>query len=189
MYLYVILETYDKGREIEKFTEEKWNEVKTRLNPLRIIYVTNELSDEKFNVFDRIVWDRLFNPLTRVYEKIIIPFTSDFKKNCEAAETETKRKLTVIEERAEQNRINREIRIKRKKAENIENGTYARMNQIQDEMNRLIPMDTEEIEAFPVWKSTGYRKPAGNRIESLRKDFNMTWKEFINFIDTKLFSA
>ena len=52
MYLYVILETYDKGKEIERFTEEKWNEVKPRLNPLRIVYVTSSLSDDKLKEFD-----------------------------------------------------------------------------------------------------------------------------------------
>ena len=189
MYLYVILETYDKGKEIERFTEEKWNEVKPRLNPLRIVYVTSDLSDEKLKDFDRIIWDRLYNPLTRIYEKIVIPFTSDYEKNCKAAETETNRKLMIIEERAEQLRINRDIRIKRKRAENLENGNYERLNQIQNEMDQLIPMETEEIEAFSIWKTTGYKRPAGRRIEGIKEDYNMSWKDFINFIDTKLFSA
>ncbi len=187
MYLYVILETYDKGRELERFTEEKWNEVKVRLNPVRIVYVTSDLSDEKLMDFDRIIWDRFFNPLSRVYEKVIIPFTQNYEENCKAAEKENNRKLLVLQEREEQARINRDIRIKKKKAENLQNGNYERLNQVQDEMNKLIPMETDEIEAFSIWKSTGYKRPAGKRIESLKADYNMSWKDFIYFIDTKLF--
>lgn len=187
MYVYVILETYDKGKELERFSEEKWNEVKPRLNPLRIAYVTTDLNDERLKNYDRIIWDRVFNPMTRVYEKIIIALSQDYEENCRNAETEKNRKLMLMEERAEQLRISRDLRIQRKKQENIENGNYDRLGQIQSEMNQLIPEGTEEIEAFSIWKSTGYRRPAGNRIESLRKDYNMTWKEFINFIDTKIF--
>lgn len=187
MYSYVILETYDRGNELERFTEEKWNEVKERLNPLRIVYVTNNLDDEKLVTFDRIIWDRLFNPITRVYEKIIIPFTSDYETNCKNAETETNRKLKIMEERIEQNKINRDIRIKRKKQENLENGNYERLNQVQEEMSKLIPSDMDEIEAFAVWKSLGYRRPAGKRIEELHNEYNMSWKNFIEFIDTQIF--
>ena len=189
MYIYVILETYDRGHEVERFTEEKWNVVKQRLNPLRIVYITSNLADEQLKVFDRIIWDRLFNPVTRIYEKITIPFTSNYVKNCKAADSEIRRKLLMQKERAEQIRINRDIRIKRKKKENLLNGNYERLNQAQNEMNILIPMETDAIEAFSIWKTTGYKRPAGKRIEDIRRDFKLSWNDFINFIDINLFKA
>lgn len=187
MYHYVILESYDKGKEVERFSQEKWNEVKPRLNPLRINYVTTDLSDEKLKDYDRIVWDRLLNPITRMYEKIVIPLSSDYEENCRNAETETNRKLMLMEEKAEQIKESRELRIQRKRQENIENGTFDKIAQIRDEMNKLIPEDTEEIEALALWKASGYRQPAGRRIEELHKDYGMSWREFIKFIDTKIF--
>ena len=187
MYFYVILNSYDKGKEVERFSEEKWNEVKSRINPLRIAYVAEDLGDKRLKNYNQIVWDRVFNPITHVYEKIVIPMSDDYEENCRNAETEKNRKLAIMNERAEQLRLSRELRINRKREENLENGNFDRLNQLQEEMNKLIPEDTEEIEAFSIWKSTGYRRPAGKRIEGLKKDYNMSWKEFIEFLDTKIF--
>lgn len=77
---------------MERFTEKKWNEVKDRLNPLRIIHVTKDLNDDRFANYEYIVWDRIFNPLLKIYEKIIIPFSTDFEENCKKAEAEKNRK-------------------------------------------------------------------------------------------------
>lgn len=188
MYVYVILETYDKGNELERFSEKKWNEVKDRLNPLRIIHISRDLNDDRFKDYEYIVWDRIFNPLLKIYEKIIVPFSTDFIENCKKAEAEKNRKLKIIEERVEQKKINRAIRINRKRERNMENGNYERLRQVQEEMSRLIPSDMDEMEAFATWKSLDYRRPAGNRIEQIRKEYNMPWNSFIRFIDTQIFA-
>ena len=55
MDVFVILDSVATGTELERFTEEKWGEAKARINPTRIIYVTNDICDSKLTEYNNIM--------------------------------------------------------------------------------------------------------------------------------------
>ena len=187
MDVFVILDSVAKGTELERFDEKKWEETKTRINPARIIYVTGDITDEKLKDYRTIIWDRIYNPISRSYEKIMILFSTNIEECRQLALTEYERKENEIKDKIEEMAKMRDIRIKKRREENLENGNYEHLNRMQEEMSRLIPMDMDELDALRTWQTLSFRRPAGNRIEQIRKEYGMSWKKFEQFISNELF--
>ncbi len=185
---FVILDSVARGTELERFDEEKWNETKPRINPARIIYVTGDITDEKLDEFRTIIWDRFYNPISRSYEKVVVLFNKDYESMQKAAEEEVVRKENSVKDKIEEMAMMRDIRIKKRREENLENGNYEHLNYLQNEMNKLIPMETEELDALRIWQTLEFRRPAGDRIEQIRREYGMSWKQFIHFVDNELFN-
>ena len=188
MNVFVILDSVAKGTELERFDEIKWEETKARINPARIIYVTADISDEKIKEYRTIIWDRIYNPISRSYEKIMILFSANIEECRQLALTEYERKENEIKDKIEEMAKMRDIRIKKRREENLENGNYEHLNYLQNEMNKLIPMETEEMSALRMWQTLNFRRPAGDRIEQIRKEYGMSWNQFIHFVDKELFN-
>ena len=77
----------------------------------------------------------------------------------------------------------RERRISRKVMKNMGNGNYDRLRENQELMNKKIPMDMNEFDALSEWKKLSFVKPAGKRIEEIKKSYQMSWTAFTRFVD------
>lgn len=189
MDVFVILDSVATGTELERFTEEKWGEAKSRINPTRIIYVTNDICDSKLTEYKNITWNRLYNPITRLYEKILIPFTTNYEENIQAAATEQNHKETQIKLCIDEISKVTNIRIKNRIDENTENADDDHLFQVLESMNKIISMETDEMDALRIWQTLDFMCPAGNRIEQIKNEYGMSWENFIRFIDKELFAG
>lgn len=118
----------------------------------------------------------------------MILFSANIEECRQLALTEYERKENEIKDKIEEMAKMRDIRIKKRREENLENGNYEHLNRMQEEMCRLIPMETEEMSALRMWQTLNFRRPAGDRIEQIRKEYGMSWKKFIHFVDKELFN-
>lgn len=189
MDVFVILDSVATGTELERFTEEKWKETKARIDPKRIIYASRDIDDSQFSEYKNIIWNRLYNPITRLYEKILIPFTTNYEENIQATATEQNRKETQIKLCIDEISKVTNIRIKNRIDENIENADDDHLFQVSESMNKIIPMETDEMDALRIWQTLDFMRPAGNRIEQIKNEYGMPWENFIRFIDKELFAG
>lgn len=181
MDIYVILSVGD-FEELEHFTQEKWEITKTRINPDRVLYVTPDINDERLNVFDSIVWERVFNQITKQYQKSTVPFTKDVNQMAEESNKNVMEILKKIEEKTVEMAEARARRIERKKEKNLLNGNYDNLNNAKAEMDELIPLSMNEFDALATWRKLDCRQPAGRRIEQIKLSYNMSWNAFAAFV-------
>lgn len=181
MDMYVILKVGD-FEELEHFTEDKWEITKTRINPDRVLYVTPDIDDERLNVFNMIVWERVFNPVTKQYQKSTVPFSKDVKQIEKESSIKVNEILKKIEEKSIEMEEARARRIEKKKEKNIQNGNYDNLMNTKKEMDELISLSMNEFDALSAWKKTDCRQPAGKRIEQIKLSYNMSWNAFTAFV-------
>ena len=182
MNYYVVL-SVNGSEELEHFTEEKWNVSKERISPERILYVTCDIEDERISDFETIIYDRIFNPFQKNYQKIKVPFSDNILEMEKAADLLIQEKYIQIAKIEKEMKDVRERRISRKVMQNMENGNYDRLRENQELMNKKIPMDMNEFDALSEWKKLSFVKPAGKRIEEIKKSYQMSWTAFTRFVD------
>ena len=80
----------------------------------------------------------------------------------------------------------RDLKKARRKLKHLEDGSIEEHNRLMKEMDELIPMDTSEADAIVLWVKSGLKMPAGKRIEEIKKTYDMSWKQFRDFISENI---
>lgn len=169
------------GTELERHTTERWITIKPKIK-YEILYETEDVEDPKLKEFnlETIIWSRVFNPITKDYEKVKVPFTPDnVYLMTEKAEEITASKL---------NRFKAEEQQKKNKIEERKN-TKEYKNQLQqykvsqEYIEEKIPYSLSIEEAFRRWKQMNFFMPAPKIIAEYKKRRNIKWYELQNFVN------
>ena len=180
---YFVLRKKCHGPEIERYDESKWNEIKVKVT--NAIAVSTDFNDPAFDGYTKVVWDSVKNPFTKLNEKIWVTRYDDFSLMEKEAEKAIQAKKERIEKIAQAMYEEHEAKKARIRLEQLLGGNIDKLLKRNEEMDKLIPMETEEFDAIRLWVMTGCRMPAGKRIEQIKKLYdNMTWHMFEDFART-----
>ena len=175
----VIRQQHNNKLYIERFTEEKWENLPLYFveDTTKIPYFTNDITDSELSKIKEIIWDRLYNPKQRSQVKIIVPFTPD--------------NIPLMEEKAleiivEKEKLYRQIEMREQeeksaKAERLKPKLEAQLKVHDDNVRKnseLIPDDTEMFAAMKKWRDLDFIAPPPRRILELKKSMNLSWEKF-----------
>ncbi len=175
----VIRQQHNNKLYIERFTEEKWENLPLYFveDTTKIPYFTKDITDSELSEIKEIIWDRLYNPKQRAKVKIVVRFTA--------------RKIPLmgewaLESIAEKERLYRQIEMREQeqksaKAERLRPKLEAQLK-LHDENVRknseLIPDDTEMFAAMKKWRDLDFIAPPPRRILEIKKSMNLSWEHF-----------
>ena len=190
---YVIIKKIDyktknETLNLQRFTNEIWEKVEKNLSKELIIYVTDDILDEKLKDFENIYWDSYYDKIRQCNRKISIKFTPDdiitmnetSEKIKQTEETKIENELKEIIERKFQKRIAKKQteEYEKKYQENL-----AEHREKVEEMNKIIPLDMDDYEAMMKWKNMEFQFPPSEKIKAIKNSYNdISWKEFINIV-------
>ena len=183
----VINNIHINTKTLERFSDEKWEEVSKKINPSRILYVTKDIQDEKLNSYGiiEIIWTRYFSNMNKSYNKISIPFLPDQYDKMEEMGNEAFIKKVKEDKEKYQNVLDerdRKWKEKKKSSEyklNLEN----QINNIKKN-NEIITPDGDEMQALREWKSSNFIMPPPTKITEIKRTYEtLSWKQFINHIN------
>lgn len=178
--MYIIIKT-SQGITFEHMTDDKWADVSGKITKTKIIFVSPDRHDNTIQNyhFNEIIWDRYFSPVSKSYEKIIIPYSEELtdkeleEKACILLHSKTERDSSIIQKRKQ---LKKEKFIKKQP---LYEKKLAEHNNIVCDMNELIPQDLDEFSAIQKWKSLNFPQPPADRIKEIKNSYNTTWSKFI----------
>ncbi|MCQ2584473.1 MAG: hypothetical protein MJ185_02690 [Treponema sp.] len=183
MDIYAVIHNL-RGDHLEHFTEEKWNVMKSKIAPHKIIYVTPDLLDEKLLSFkfEEIIWDRIFNPFTNSYAKIIVPFmpTGYYEMTIYAREKIASKIALYNEKQAD------DAKYRKKSLEELEQEEkeYNEKLLIHIAETQKIDKDYEDLttdeEVIKRWMDNGMASPP-HKVIAIKNRTEFSWKQFKEF--------
>lgn len=180
---YFVLRKKCHGPEIERYDEKRWNEIKDKVT--NAMAVSPDLNDPAFDGYPKIIWDFVKNPITKLNEKVWVKRYDDFSLMEKEAEKAIQAKKERIEQMAKAMYEERDAKKAKRRLEQLKSGNIDKLLKRKEEMDKLIPMETEEFDAIRLWVMSDCRMPAGKRIEQIKKSYdNMTWRMFEEFART-----
>ena len=177
---YFVLRRKCHGPEIERFDEERWNEIKD--NVTNAMAISQNINDPAFEGYPKIIWDFIRNPFTRLREKIWVHKSDDITQMQKEANEIINLKQDLIQTLAKEIYAAQDAKMTAKKLKQLVNENILNLIKNNADMDKIIPPETEEFDAIRIWIMTNCRMPAGKRIEAIKKNYdNMTWKMFEDF--------
>ena len=176
---YVIVKN-SKEIELERFDEKRLEQALKYFEKGRIIYESPDIHDEHFSKFSEIIWDRYYNSYSHSNAKVIIPFTpDDIEEMNYVSEKLKEEKIKIMIEQIGKDKLKHYEAVMNK----INSDEYKLKQQnhreMVEEMDKIIPPDTDEYEAISKWRNLGFPLPPPTIITNLRKSYNKSWNDFI----------
>lgn len=177
---------------LERIEESTWELIQTYPNKDIKNYVTMDIEDEELQKYgiDTIIWERIWDPNYRFYRKVNVPFTPyDVSKIEENAEIERKKiyeKITKEKALIDNQKKLRAERIAREKVSPERVAQKEEIGKQRKELDEIIPMDMDNLDALMKWKELGYPQPTAHKIEAIKNSYNMSWKEFTDYMKETL---
>ena len=180
-YTYVVLRDLSNNTfELERMSEDKWEEAKQKINIRRLYRSIAEENSPELDKFDfkTVVWDRVYDKTAKNNVKVIIPFIPDDLEAMEKAGE--KRKLEIIEELK-----NKQLeRANKKKAKREKSDAQFAAHRKASE---AFIKDAKDLkEALMYWYETGMNFPAPQIIKQEKNKSKLTWTEFKDTLTTAI---
>ena len=182
MYVYAVLTDVKGNYELERFEESVWASQKERIKSDRIKYVTADINDtelDQFN-FKEAVWGRVFNPQYRNFKKIKVSFTRNLSEMDNDFNIKTQQIIDSMNKDIQDIIKGKE---ERKYSEKNQK-KYQEWQKSKEETKNLISKNLDEYSAITEWKKLGCIMPPPAKIKEIKETYNMSWRDFKDFIQT-----